>query len=70
MRSGLVTGGQPANPRGEWVQKPEDKKPTVDLDEIKETFMHARIEFCIPDPPASKDKELEISNSAMKLRSD
>ena len=69
-RSGLVTGGQPTKPRGEWVQKVEDKQPTVDLDKIKETFMHACIEFCIPYPPASKGKEPQISNSAMKLQSD
>ena len=69
-RSGLVTGGQLGEPRGEWVRKVEYKQPTVDLDKIKETFMHAHIEFCIPDPLASKGKELQISDSSMKLRSD
>ena len=68
--SGLVTGGEPTKPRGEWVRKVEDKQPTVDLDKIKETFMHAHTEFCIPNPPASKGKELQISDNAMKLRSD
>lgn len=68
--SGLVTGGQPAKPRGEWIRKAKDKQPTVDLDKIKETFLHAHTKFCIPDPPASKGKELQISDNAMKLRSD
>ena len=40
-RSGPVTGGQPSKPRGEWVRKVEDKQPIVDLDKIKEKFMHA-----------------------------
>ncbi|CAF4238918.1 unnamed protein product, partial [Adineta steineri] len=32
--------------------------------------MHARTKFWIPNPPASKGKELQISDNAMKLRSD
>ena len=56
-RGGLVTGGQPTKPRGEWVRKVEDKKPTVDLDKIKETFMHACTKFYIPDLPLVKGKE-------------
>ena len=68
-RSGLVTGGQLAKPRGEWVRKEEDKQPIVGLDKIKETFMHARTEFCIPDPPSSKGKELQISDRNMELQS-
>jgi hypothetical protein len=53
----MVTGGQPTKPRGEWVRKVEDKQLTVDLDKVKETFMHARIGFFISDPPSSKGKE-------------
>ena len=64
----MVTSGQPAKPRGEWVRKVEDKKPTVDLDKIKETFIHTRTGFCIPDPPSAKGKELQISNKNMELR--
>ena len=60
--SGLVTGGQPAKPREEWVRKAKDRQPAVDLDKIKETFIHARTKFFIPDPPSSKGKELQISN--------
>jgi hypothetical protein len=41
MRSGAVTGGQLAKPSGVLVRKAEDKQPIVDLDKIKETFMHA-----------------------------
>ena len=70
MHSGMVTGGQPTKPRGEWVRKAEDKKPIVDLDKVEETFMHARIGFCIPDPPSSKGKELQILDRNMELRSD
>ena len=56
-RSGVVTGGQPAKPSGAWVRKAEDKQPAVDLDKIKETFVHASTGFCIPDLPSSKGKE-------------
>ena len=68
--SGAVTGGQPTKPRGEWVRKVEHKQPTVDLDKVKETFMHAHTRFCIPDPPSSKGKEPQVSNRSMELRSD
>ena len=68
--SGLVTGGQPAKLREEWVWKAEDKQPAVDLDKIKETFMHTHTGFCIPDPPSAKGKELQILNRNMELRSD
>ena len=57
MRSGTVTGGQPTKPSGAWVRKAEDKQPVVDLDKIKETFVHASIGFCIPNPPSMKGKE-------------
>ena len=67
MRSGMVTGGQPTKPRGEWVRKEEVKQPTIDLDKIKETFMHTRTRFCIPDPPSSKGKELQISDRNMEM---
>ena len=63
----MVTGGQPAKPRGEWVRKAEDKQPAVDLDKIKETFMHTHTGFCIPDPPSSKGKELQIPDRNMEL---
>ena len=63
----MVTGGQPIKPRGECVRKAEDKKPTTDLDKIKETFMHAHTKFCIPDPTTSKGKELQILDNTMKL---
>jgi len=56
-RSGMVTGGQLAKPSGAWVRKVEDKQPVVDLDKIKETFVHASKEFCIPNPPSTKVKE-------------
>jgi len=70
MHSGMVTGGQPSKPIEEWVRKIEDKQPTVDLDKIKETFMHTHIGFCIPDPPSSKGKEFQYSDRNMELRSD
>ncbi|CAF4411488.1 unnamed protein product, partial [Adineta steineri] len=57
-RSGLVTSGEPAKPRGQWVRKAEDKQPAVELDKIKETFMHACTRFCIADPPLPKGKEI------------
>ena len=66
----MVTGGQLARPRGEWVRKAEDKKPAVDLDKVKETFMHTRTIFCIPNPPSSKGKEIQILDRNMELRSD
>ena len=70
MRSGMVTSGQPAKPRGEWVRKVEDKKPIVDLDKVKETFMHAHTILCIPDRPSLKGKEPQILDRSMELRSD
>ena len=69
-RSGMVTSGQPANPSGAWVQKAEDKQPAVDLDKIKETFVHTSKEFCIPDPPSTKGKGPEVSDRSMELRND
>ena len=51
MRSGTLTGGQLEKPSGAWVRKAEDKKPVIDLDKIKETFVHASTRFCIPDLP-------------------
>ena len=54
----MVTGGQPVNPREEWVRKAEDKQPAVDLDKIKETFIHTHTRFCKPNPPPAKGKEL------------
>jgi len=63
----LVTSGQPAKPREEWVRKAKDKQPKVDMDKIKETFMHTRTRFCIPDPPSAKGKELQISYRNMEL---
>ena len=69
-RSGLVTGRQSTKPREEWVRKVEDKQHAVDLDKIKETFMHTHTGFCIPDPPSAKGKQLQISNINMELRSD
>ena len=38
--SGVVIGGQPTKPSGAWARKVEDKHPIVDLDKIKETFVH------------------------------
>ena len=32
--------------------------------------MHARTEFCIPDPPSSKGKEPQILDISMELQSD
>ena len=55
--SGAVTSGQLVKPTGAWVWKAEDKQPVVDLDKIKETFMHASKEFCIVDPPGRPGKE-------------
>ena len=55
--SGVVTSRQPTKPSGAWVRKAEDKRSVVDLEKIKETFVHASIGFCIPDLPLSKEKE-------------
>ena len=49
--SGTVTGGQPTKPSGAWVRKVEEKQPSIDLNKIKETFVHTSIEFCILNPP-------------------
>ena len=70
MRSGAVTGGQQAKPSGAWVQKAEEKQPTIDLNKIKETFVHASKEFCIPSPPSKKGKEPEIAGTSTELRND
>jgi hypothetical protein len=69
-RSGVVTIGQLAKPSGAWVRKAKDKQPTVDLSKIKETFMHASQEFCIPDPPSTKGKGPEVLDRSMEVRSD
>ena len=69
-RSGTVTGGQPTNPSGAWVQKVKDKQPAVDLSKIKETFVHTSKEFCILDPPMSKGKGSEVTDKSMELHSD
>ena len=55
--SGAVTAGQPIKPSRAWVQKAKDKQPAIDLDKIKETFVHTSTKFCIPDPPSTKGKE-------------
>ena len=70
MCSGTVTGGQLVKPSGAWVRKVEDKHPIVDLDKIKETFMHVSTGFCIPDPPSMKEKGPEVPDKNMELRSD
>lgn len=69
-RSGMVTGGHPAKPSGTWVQTVEEKQPTIDLNKIKETFLHASKEFCIPDPPSDKGKGPEIESTSIELHSD
>ena len=65
--SGTITGGQPTKLSGEWVRKVEEKQPTVDLDKIKETFVHNSTGFCILDPPSSKGKEPQIPDRSMEL---
>ena len=61
---------KPTKPSGVWVQKEEDKQPTVDMDKVKETFMHACTWFCIPNLPSSKGKEPQIPDKSMELWSD
>ena len=51
-------------------KKVEEKQPVVDLDKVKETFMHAHMGFCIPDLPSSKGKEPQIPDRSMELWSD
>ena len=68
--SGTVTGGQLAKPTGAWVRNAEDKQATVDLGKIKETFVHASKEFCIPNRPSTKGKGPEVTDKSMELRSD
>ena len=63
MHNGTVTSGQPVNPSGAWVQKVEEKKPTIDLNKNKETFGHANKEFCIPNPPSEKGKGPQIEGT-------
>ena len=70
MHSGMVIGGQPMKSNGAWVRKSEDKKPTIDLSKIKETFVHASKEFCILDPPSTKGKEPEVTSRSMELLCD
>ena len=65
-----MTGGKPTKPSEAWVQKVEDKQPAIDLDKIKETFVHASREFCITDPPGRQGKEPEVPDRSMELRSD
>ena len=68
--NGVVIGGQLAKPSGAWVRKARDKQPAIDLRKIKETFMHASKEFCIPDPPSMKGKGPKIAGTSIELRSD
>jgi len=68
--SGAVTGGQPMKSNRSWVRKAEDKQPAIDLSKIKETFVNASKEFCMPNPPSSKGKELEVIDRSMELHSD
>ena len=68
--SGTMIGGQLAKSSATCVHKAEDKKPIVDLRKIKEIFMHASQEFCIPDPPSTKGKGPEVPNRSMELCSD
>ena len=65
--SGTVTGGQPTKPSRAWVRKAEDKQLIVDLDKIKETFMHASIGFCMLDLPSMKGKEPQVLDRSMEL---
>jgi hypothetical protein len=44
--NGTVTGGQHVKPIGAWVHKEEEKQPTIDLNKIKETFVHTSKEVC------------------------
>ena len=69
-RSGAVTGRQQAKPSGAWVRKEEEKQPTIDLNKIKETFVHSSNEFCILDPPLEKGKEPEIESTSTELCND
>ena len=69
-RSGVVTGGQQVKPNGAWVQKVEEKQPSIDLNKIKETFVHISKEFCIPHPPSEKGKGPEIVGTSTELHSD
>ena len=73
-RSGVVTGCQQgkstAKLTGSWVQKAKGKEPMIDLQKIKETFLHISKEFCIPDPPSVKGKGLEMGSTSTKLCSD
>ena len=60
MRSGVVTDSQQgkntAKPTGSWVWKAEEKQLVIDLQKVKETFVHTSKEFCIPDSPSAKGK--------------
>ena len=73
-RSGVVTGCQQgkstAKLTGSWVQKAKGKEPMIDLQKIKETFLHISKEFCIPDPPSEKGKGPEREGTSIKLHSD
>ena len=69
-RSGAITVGQPVKPSGAWVRKAKDRKPAVDIDEIKETFVHASKEFCITYPLGRKGKEPQVPDRSMELCSD
>lgn len=69
-RSGAVTVGQQVKPTGSWVQKVEEKQPVIDLHKIKETFVHASKEFCIPDLPFVKGKGPQIGSTSTEMHSD
>ena len=68
--SGAVIGGKQVKPSGAWVQKLEEKQPPIDLNKIKETFVHANKEFSIPDPASEEGKGPEIEGTSTELRSD
>lgn len=70
MCSGVATGGKQAKPRGAWARKAEEKQPAIDLNKIKETFVHISKEFCIPNPPSKKGKGPEIAGTSTELCSD
>ena len=67
MHNGMVTGGQPAKPSGAWDRKAEDKQPAVDLDKVKDTFVHTSTRFCIPDLPSLKGNETQVPDRSMEL---
>jgi hypothetical protein len=70
IHSGAMIGGQQEMPTGAWVRKAEEKQPVIDLNKIKETFVHTSKKFCIPDPPSKKGKGPEIAGISTELHSD